>query len=118
MLSGAVGSNVRLGELTYWVYVMHDLQEWVSVRVKNVGFQAAELRLIVESTGSTTSVSLCGETTATIPEVEIFYTEFRQQRPYPKSKSSTPNFEYSISTLRKSRGMAPLYSQVGVSGSF
>jgi len=94
---------VGFGELSNGRNVVHRLYYRVGVRIKNMSLQATKIGLVVEAAdardwadGRNEMVNLT----------------------HPKSKSSTPNFEYSISTRRYIRGMsASKWSVVALAGS-
>lgn len=82
MFSTTRRRDMRLGQNTDRQEVVHDLHDWICVGVENVGFQTTEFSLVVE------------------PVSYISSSRVSKKQAYAKSKSSTPNFEYSISTLR------------------
>lgn len=86
MFSRTTGGDMGLGEAANRMNVVHDLQQWVGVGVQNVRFKAAEFSLVIEAMSNMRISSMKDEGSS-------------DQRPHPKSKSSTPNFEYSISTF-------------------
>ena len=98
MLPRAISRDMRLRYPPYRHAIVQHLDQRVRVRVEDVRFEAAVARLVVEPVRYLAGLVMLGGSS------------------YPKSKSSTPNFEYSISTLRYSLGtLAPL-SEIGVSG--
>ncbi len=84
VLARTVRRDMRLRQTPDRERIMHHLYQWVRVRIEDVRLQTAEGRAVVEPADVSIRYVL----------VEILH------HTHPKSKSSTPNFEYSISTLR------------------
>lgn len=82
---------------------MHGLYYRVGVGIKNMSLQTAEVGLVIEAADA---------------RVLVERSNGVEKLTHPKSKSSTPNFEYSISTRRYIRGIsASKWSVVALAGS-
>lgn len=69
MFFGAVDTNMRLGDGSYWCGVVQGLQECVGVRIEDIGLESRVLGVIVE-----TGISVVRKQHSL--KVEVFYTKF------------------------------------------